>query len=133
MIEDRCTGACCSRFTLPFGPSEAWASFHELQRRKRGEEPDLSIRCYTDIDKVAPMLVYLGTIMMNAEGKPASNLQHHFTCRYFDRQNKVCTVYERRPKVCRTHPTEQCFYKDCTWKAAREGRVVQGEEKTASP
>ncbi len=130
---DRCTGACCQRFTLPFGPSEAWASFRELQRRNRGEKPDLSIRCYTDIDKVAPMLVYLGTFMADADWTPRPKLHHHFTCRYFDRQNKVCTVYERRPQVCRTHPTQQCLYKDCTWKAAREGRVVNGEEAGETP
>lgn len=40
---------------------------------------------------------------------------HTFTCKHFDKENKICTIYENRPNMCRSyccHIDER--YEGCT-------------------
>lgn len=114
-MSDRCTGHCCKAFTLPYSPDELQEKFEEWVGGK-----DNGPR---DIDVVWPMAIYLGPSHVN----PATGLQHPetfhvYTCEHFEGGN--CTIYEGRPNVCRRYPNgRKCYYKDCTWDAAREGRI----------
>jgi Fe-S-cluster containining protein len=37
-----------------------------------------------------------------------------YTCKHFDKENKICTVYEQRPHVCRSYGYG-CQYNGCTF------------------
>jgi Fe-S-cluster containining protein len=48
------------------------------------------------------------------EYEPAAE-GHVYTCRHFDDETRLCTIYERRPEMCRDYPYAQdggCEY-DC--------------------
>ncbi len=48
-------------------------------------------------------------------GKDADGADH-FGCNFFDRVDRLCTIYEKRPKMCRTYPygrpCTMCTYDD---------------------
>lgn len=52
-----------------------------------------------------------GHVQINKEGKLVSNI---YTCRHFDKENKVCNNYENRPLLCRAFG-EGCKYKGCNY------------------
>lgn len=39
---------------------------------------------------------------------------HTYTCKYFDKENKICTNYENRPNICKNFG-QQCSYKGCNY------------------
>jgi Fe-S-cluster containining protein len=47
------------------------------------------------------------------------------TCRFFDQQQRRCTVYEARPAVCRQYPETRCGYYDFL----RFEREQQGDDE----
>lgn len=48
------------------------------------------------------------------------------TCRFFDQENRRCTVYEARPAVCRSYPEDQvCGY----WQFLKFERAQQGDDE----
>jgi Fe-S-cluster containining protein len=40
----------------------------------------------------------------------------NFTCKYWDKETQLCTIYERRPNMCRNFPEkgEECDF--CGWR-----------------
>lgn len=142
---DRCYGACCRCFTLPFSPRELESAFF---RWKNGSGPPITKNAsaaqpiYQDIEIVAPMVVYLGEFkrtpkagahinptdeeLMNNGGfeKP----RHYYRCKHFDPKAKVCTIYAMRPAVCRGYPYgHDCNYQGCTWKDVRAKKETPAE------
>src|SRR5690554_6409736 len=47
-------------------------------------------------------------------------IQYHYSCKHFDKENKICTIYEDRPLMCRDFngekPWQKCTYSGCTCK-----------------
>lgn len=41
---------------------------------------------------------------------------HIFTCKYFDKENKLCTNYDNRPHLCKKYGSA-CSYKGCEYPA----------------
>jgi len=69
------------------------------------------------------------TYTYNNDGKPEQLLRHHkdhvykSICRFFDRDERRCTIYEARPYVCRRYPTgPTCgYYEFLTFEREQQG------------
>ena len=117
MSEYKCGGHCCRDFTLPLSPMEI-----EHQRRKfvlgKGH-------FFTDMDKIADMVVYLGewheTPQNNHRGETKSHRRaakfrhvHHYTCKHHNAATGDCMNYKNRPGMCSEYPYERaCGYTKC--------------------
>ena len=64
------------------------------------------------------MLVFLKKDNIHPDGgvRKVTNVIYHYTCKHYDPDKKICTIYEIRPRMCRTHPVVFCGYKDCKCK-----------------
>jgi Fe-S-cluster containining protein len=112
----RCTGHCCSRLTLSFGP-------RRLRRMAREDKAP-------DIKQIAAMLLYVG---YQRVGKLSDSPEwtrkkaHFYRCANLVDGN--CSIYESRPKMCREYPYgERCSYAKCTWSAVKSEKPPAVEE-----
>lgn len=132
VVQDRCTGQCCTAFTLPYSPDEmkakyeAWIRKPADQLRMSQDETLLQGResVPEDVHLVYPMLVHLGEhvtspvrgISMLNKWKHSDRPTHWYTCKHFDKGTKNCTIYDHRPQMCREYPYgNKCEYKGCSW------------------
>lgn len=98
-----CPGYCCAAFYWP------WTLRQQRERASRAY----------DGEQIAEMLIPLtpkeareryerfsgtkarpGTFTWEARG-------HHFTCKNWDEETRLCTIYEDRPTMCRDYPYGQ--------------------------
>lgn len=103
MTEATCPGLCCAAFY--------WPRTMTYMRKNKG-------RMY-DGDQIAAMLIPLtpkearerherfgGT---KGDGFRWKDRGHHFTCRNWDEETRLCRVYKDRPTMCRDFPYgKQC-------------------------
>lgn len=47
-----------------------------------------------------------------------------FTCRHFDKENRVCNNYENRPQMCKSFGSN-CKYEGCCFVANREKEIIK--------
>lgn len=94
----KCPGYCCSYPRIE-------VKKRDLERLARhfGVTPEVAARRYTRI--------------YNDDGKPERILRHQkdtvygSICRFFDTDERRCTIYEARPAVCREYPNgSRCGY-----------------------
>jgi Fe-S-cluster containining protein len=103
-----CDGRCCSVFFFPRTPREI-AEKIEQDGAFNGNDGRM----------VQDMLVPLTTEEANARaerfGVPAKMISkdHMFTCRHWDEDTRLCTVYEHRPDLCRDFPYGKACPNDC--------------------
>jgi Fe-S-cluster containining protein len=89
-----CAGRCCAVFTLPWSHETLIERQHEI----------------VDGEQLAAMVLPLTGAALDdrAErfGLPPQNHTgtHHFTCRNWDEDTKLCNVYDDRPWLCREYP-----------------------------
>jgi Fe-S-cluster containining protein len=101
-----CDGSCCAAFYLPL----------TIRQIRRGEGTRPRTRL-ADHEYIADMLVPLTP--KEATERAArfarepdlvqhrwSNRGHHFACRHWDEETRLCTAYEERPHFCRAHPND---------------------------
>jgi Fe-S-cluster containining protein len=127
----RCTGHCCTCFTLGGGLN--LADLQALARRdkkiRKGYNYKRPFKSSTgqtfwgsikDIDVIADMLVPLGLFII-PPGALSKGLETayddkpvpYFTCRHFT--GNMCTIYAERPHVCSDFPHNRpCIYDSCT-------------------
>lgn len=93
---NRCTGHCCSIFTLPESPQE-------VKSEEFGDK-------VVDGDVISDMLIPLTDYEpFNSEGQ----IKYFYTCKHFDGKN--CTNYENRPLMCSDYPYGgNCAQLGCT-------------------
>ena len=130
----RCTGHCCTCFTL--GGNLTYEDIQEIAHRdrqmKKGYNYKKPYRANTghnfwgsviDIQIIADMLIPLGIFYYPEKPPPinskyfekenAGEMIHYFTCRHFS--GNSCLFYADRPHVCRDFPNRQvCCYDNCT-------------------
>lgn len=130
-MSDRCTGRCCESFSLTCGTTL--------------DEIDLFLRTMAqDGHFIADMIIPIRELVAGARFPNGEIVTHQraphgpigwvFTCKHFDREKRVCTVYSERPLMCRDYPYgSPCEHSDCTWDKGRAGkhppRFVQYEDK----
>lgn len=126
--EDRCTGHCCQKLTIPFSPEKLREAYDAWLRSQNGypihmNHTEDNQKIYSDIHLIAPMLEHLGEFEVSPVkqvnkliriGKPTKG--HYYRCKNFDTKKKICTIYEIRPHMCRSYPNgHPCNYSGCTW------------------
>lgn len=90
-----CNGACCAVFSWPI----------EYDPEKTEDGPfiaDMLIRL-TDDEAVARAEKFGGAVLEWATEREGRERAPH-TCRHWDEQTRLCTVYDRRPVMCRNYP-----------------------------
>jgi Fe-S-cluster containining protein len=109
-MSERCTGHCCRHYSLP----------HPLWYvREFGEDGEqiaaMSLPAYV-VQPGEPM----------PDGRPLSggDPAQIYRCANLNEATGDCRIYEERPRMCREYPYgRRCEMADCSWPAAREGRV----------
>ena len=132
----RCTGHCCSGFTLPYPHTyfieAAWFALeyevlplivsHARQAHDIAHAHNKH-RIIVDGVFIAHMIVPVQA--EEARTKYINPIQadlHFFKCRHL--KNGNCSVYEQRPNMCRNFPYgSPCPFKGCTWKEAAASTV----------
>lgn len=87
-----CDGSCCERFWLPMDQDGLWASYSDYQQ---------GFPAIPDIEMIAQMTIYL---------EPAVTNGHWYTCKFWDSESRLCTIYNDRPRMCREYP----YGSECT-------------------
>lgn len=114
---NRCTGHCCQRFALPYGPGELRRRRHQI----------------VDGDQIASMVVYLGFTKNDPPriDGPSGKRHHWYRCRNF--VDGECSIYATRPKMCAEYPYgNRCKYAGCTWDAVNHDNPLPIVEYGAS-
>jgi Fe-S-cluster containining protein len=94
-----CPGYCC--FDLgPIRFKDHLITLEELHELAR-DPAERGVRWFLE-----KMLIPLGKDKDGAD---------HFSCNFFDREARTCTIYESRPKMCRDYPSahQTCLF--CTY------------------
>lgn len=78
---NECTGECCARFTLSRGAKGRLLTSQDRKQRVFAEG-----------------LEYLGA------NNPHHGSDMNFTCKYWDKETRLCTIYEDRSRVCSEFP-----------------------------
>lgn len=134
---DRCTGHCCTGFTLPY-PQNTFieSAWYQLGRfpLPPGTEPahvvagtHCKVPLFLDAVFIADMIIPVDPVAAAARyHSPPAVTSHFFRCRHLKDGN--CSVYERRPRVCSEYPYGRpCVFKGCTWVNAEE--ATSGKEE----
>lgn len=110
-VERTCDGRCCAVFPMSLSPEEmlTWRGIHAT---------------YESIF-VTDMLVALTpyearmrwTDLGYGELKDLDLGMPLYTCRHWDTETKLCTVYDERPWLCRDFPYQgACHHTGCTYR-----------------
>jgi len=92
-----CIGLCCSMFNL-LGESKEDYLIEGIDNE--------------ECRQVGEMLRLIGYDTENStDGKPWPV----YTCKYWNKNTKLCTIYDQRPEMCRTYPDgDECGWEGCT-------------------
>lgn len=94
---NKCNGSCCERFFISSSPAE-------LNERASKNDPTVDI----DIQQIAAMVIPIEEA--KGEGVPG----YWYTCKNWDTETRLCTIYETRPQMCRDFPyMDPCI--NCGW------------------
>jgi hypothetical protein len=147
-MTDRCTGACCRDFTLPYSYEEMRRRWkHRLQLRLgiAPKEPPTNDKgfwmgtCEDDL-KVFPLLIplgkYVSTHYVDRGNTDRKGIDvHHYSCAKV-LPNGDCGIYGKpeRPDLCAVYPNGgKCAYKACMWTAGRVGTYPGGPNDPNPP
>lgn len=127
--EDRCTGACCVRFPLPLSPGK-------LKKEADYAKENDGMGHFQDIIQVQDMVIPLGkseNAYKEMGAPPSGTYQDEwwdYTCKHFDKENRICRIYETRPRMCQNHGSAYpCGNVDCEWKDAKQEPELEKLEK----
>lgn len=103
----RCTGHCCEEFQLPWDPEGIRNSFDTQIPGTDG---------WMEWQQLSDMLIYLGPVENPPLPKDRGGTYlWNYTCRHFDTEKRLCTIYENRPLMCRNHGVEySCVTQGCS-------------------
>ena len=128
----RCTGHCCQTFTLPLGPDELMDIYRRWADPMRKDGQGFPDRTLSDIHLIAPMVTYLGFFLeppVKVVNTVVPHAAHYYSCKHFNREKKICTIYEDRPGMCRDYPYgRKCNYAECTWSEEKAEKKTGTED-----
>ncbi len=120
-ILDRCTGHCCEGFVIK-GKIEGYDSdYWEHDYVKAWQDYGTG---YLDCSEQA--LIFDMLIPVKRASDDAAD---SFTCKYFNVESRVCTIYAQRPTMCRKYPdsadNSECQYEECTLKRELTNAILR--------
>lgn len=98
--ESACPGYCCAAFFWP--RTLAWMRKHSHTMRDGEQIRDMLIpltpkQAKERYERFAGRKVRRGVFAWKHRG-------HHFTCKNWDEESRLCKVYETRPQMCKGYP-----------------------------
>lgn len=113
-----CNGDCCAVFFLPYTISEMRRRAPTLRDGQQIAEMVIPLtpkEARERREQLAP-----GSIALPIRWRDRG---HHFTCRHWDPETRLCGIYEDRPTMCRTFPDgDPCEHGcDCVGEARPDG------------
>jgi len=151
-----CPGHCCRLFWLPFNEAQLQEVLWAQKRYTDDSEYwPKGVPNYHQASLVADLVVFRGEFTREqlveygrrrglAVPPPPSTEDENksgawYTCRCFDPETSLCTIYEARPDMCRNFPWfGECYYPGCTHQKPElvyhDGKPVAKDEpaKTAT-
>ena len=119
-----CPCTCCAAFHLPY----------TLTQLRRGVHPEKPNTVLHQPEQIATMVIPLTPKQANERllefdgAEPGErpfrwrDRGHHFTCRHWDEETRLCTIYPDRPNMCRDFP----YGKGCQYGCGCEGQPQRG-------
>lgn len=92
-----CAGLCCVAFYFPVTSEE----LSQRTPRMRDGQKIANMLIPLTNKEAAERLERFGSL---AEPPEARDEGHFYTCRHWDEETKLCTIYEHRPDMCRYFP-----------------------------
>ncbi len=127
----QCTGECCEAFAITCGKTLDAIDFYLRSVAEDGAFiADMLIPLYA---LVAGTTMPSGELVTPEHAKGGA-IGWVFTCKHFDREQRLCSVYADRPLMCRDFPYgKPCEHHErCGWDKGRAGkhplRVVKYED-----
>lgn len=120
----RCTGQCCEAFTIQGKTlQEVKEKYEEALKNNSNDKQYIK-----DLFRIQDMLIDLGkhlTHPIHPEIKiKTQEPVTFFTCKYFNKETRLCTDYDNRPKMCKDYPfynnDGKCEYPGCTFTFEKE-------------
>jgi Fe-S-cluster containining protein len=106
-FEGKCSGQCCQSIVIPgFTQEDLRAAYLAWLR----SEPE-----FTGPSGTFPMIrdIFLLYPMLKPKGYDQDK-REVFSCKNYDTQTGLCTIYEIRPTMCRVYPGGRCPCAGCT-------------------
>ena len=122
-VERTCDGKCCAVFAL----------FDGIENRQATEERDFIMDMVIPLsyDEALARAAKFG-VPVESIPKPRSGWSP-YTCRHWDEETRLCTVYEQRPRMCRDFPYDGPCRMGCDYCAPpevqEEYRVMREKQK----
>ncbi len=109
---DRCTGHCCESFVIK-GHIEGYDGDHWHHQYVKAWQ-DYGVGYMDDSEQALIMDMLIPVEREN------DDVADSFTCKYFNTDLRICTIYAQRPMMCRQYPltadSGKCQYEECTLK-----------------
>jgi len=114
-MADKCMGHCCMDVGLFNSPDELESLYQRCL---------YSTRKPLNIDLTYPMLTFYKKDRCHPSLGDVSADVYHYTCKHFDSETKLCTIYDIRPQMCRDYPeNNKCDNPKCEWKGVASGKT----------
>lgn len=135
-LYDRCMGECCKDIGLPVSPEELrisylnWLSSKNTNLKLSSNNEYNKI--YDSISLIYPMLTFIKKDYYHPEFPKSKRpyLIYHYTCKHFNNNKKLCSIYEIRPTMCKTYPNkEYCNNPKCKCKKYVMARIKFESDK----
>lgn len=113
----KCPGGCCAVFWLPREVPEGVADREFILDMRIELTPEqASERWAKFVGSAQPVAMKRSATEVTAPGveRPA------YTCRHWDEQTRLCTVYDQRPMICRDYPYGQPCSHGCDYQVDDE-------------
>jgi Fe-S-cluster containining protein len=117
MIERTCGGGCCAVFWLPKEvPDNIYdaAFIRDMRIELTAEQAQERWAKFVGDGRVLP---------------PAEPERPWYTCRHWDEDTRLCTVYEQRPMLCRDYPYGRPCSHGCDYQIAEPEVLARYEVK----
>lgn len=116
MTGPRCTGGCCAVFWLPRDVPDTVADAEFIRDMRIELTPEQASERWSKFVGDEPPV----GMKPNASDAPVAGGRSAYTCRHWDENTRLCTVYDQRPMLCRDYPYGQACSHGCDFQVSAE-------------
>jgi Fe-S-cluster containining protein len=104
-----CTGACCVAFPISKSPDEMVGMSHH---------PGSALEAFTILGMLQPLTVEETrerAARFGLDKEPDDEIKY-YSCRHWDEETRLCSIYDERPWMCRVYPDSEGCEHGCDCK-----------------
>ncbi len=102
-----CIGGCCEEFPINMAANNGTGFTPDDMRKLVIKNKGTLMEKETN--QIARMIIALGYRRGND-----NRLVYTWTCKNFDKENRLCKIYDERPNMCSGYPDgKECHYEGC--------------------